>query len=290
MSNSLYGVSVSSTFQRLVQIVDGLYYDGLGNLLNIGGTGGITVGPTGPQGPTGSPGTSLMWMGSWTQSMYYVSYDTVSYNGSSYICLVNNPQNAPGISSSEWDIIAQGFSNSYTNQTPFISVTQSYNISNSDYYIDCNGTFDVTLPTADKIGKSFIIKNNGTGIITIKTSSLELIDNLESFILAFYDTLHIQSDGNNWQIINPQTKQFIRIINNTGQKIYKGTVLKIKQSNSIIPEVELPISSGLGNQQVSGLAYTDIENNTEGLIISSGILSGLNLSKILEIFYIYLIL
>jgi len=117
MSNSLYGVSVSSTFQRLVQVVDGLYYDGLGNLLNIGsgGSGSGGIGPTGPQGATGAqgkPGVSLMWMGSWTQSMYYVSYDAVNYNGSSYICLTNNPQNAPGISQSEWDLLAQGGQNS----------------------------------------------------------------------------------------------------------------------------------------------------------------------------------
>ena len=111
MSNSLYGVSVSSTFQRLVQIVDGLYYDGLGNLLNIGGSGSNGIGPTGPQGATGAAGVSLMWMGSWTQSMYYVSYDAVNYNGSSYICLTNNPQHAPGISPSEWDILAQGGQN-----------------------------------------------------------------------------------------------------------------------------------------------------------------------------------
>jgi len=114
MNNSLYGFSVSSTFQRLVQVVDGLYYDGLGNLLNIGsgGSGSGGIGPTGPQGATGTPGVSLMWMGSWTQSMYYVSYDAVNYNGSSYICLTNNPQNAPGISQSEWDLLAQGGQNS----------------------------------------------------------------------------------------------------------------------------------------------------------------------------------
>ena len=103
MTNSLYGFSVSSTFQKLVQIVDGEYYDGLGNLLNLG-----NIGLTGPQGATGIAGTSIMWMGSWTQSIYYVSYDAVSYNSSSYICLTNNPQNHPGVNPLEWNLLSQG--------------------------------------------------------------------------------------------------------------------------------------------------------------------------------------
>jgi len=37
MSNNLTGNKVSLTYGRLVQVVGGLYYDGLGNLLNIGG-------------------------------------------------------------------------------------------------------------------------------------------------------------------------------------------------------------------------------------------------------------
>ncbi len=37
MSNNLTGNKVSLTYGKLVQVVDGVYYDGLGNLLNIGG-------------------------------------------------------------------------------------------------------------------------------------------------------------------------------------------------------------------------------------------------------------
>lgn len=56
MSNSLYGLTVSSSFYRLVQIVDGLYYDGVGNLLNLGG-GTAAIGPQGPQGFIGLTGS-----------------------------------------------------------------------------------------------------------------------------------------------------------------------------------------------------------------------------------------
>lgn len=51
MSNNLTGLTVSSTYGRLVQTVGGLYYDGLGNLLDLGG-----FGATGPQGATGATG------------------------------------------------------------------------------------------------------------------------------------------------------------------------------------------------------------------------------------------
>ena len=62
MSNNLTGVTVSSSYGRLVQVVDGLYYDGFGNSLDIGGLVGATGatgaygGPQGPQGVQGPQG------------------------------------------------------------------------------------------------------------------------------------------------------------------------------------------------------------------------------------------
>ncbi len=35
MNENLTGLTVSNTYHRLVQIIDGKYYDGLGNPLNI---------------------------------------------------------------------------------------------------------------------------------------------------------------------------------------------------------------------------------------------------------------
>jgi len=165
MSNSFYGVSISSTFQRLVQVVDGLYYDGLGNLLNIGsgGSGSGGLGPTGPKGATGAqgtPGVSLMWMGSWTQSMYYVSYDAVNYNGSSYICLTNNPQNAPGISQSEWDLLAQGGQNSSATSSSVV-----YFIETGEYWGDATHSTGVNWnlhPDGSANFGNFVINPDGS--------------------------------------------------------------------------------------------------------------------------------
>ena len=56
MSNNLTGLTVSNTYGRLVQIVGGLYYDGFGNLLDLGGTS--SIGPQGATGATGAPGAN----------------------------------------------------------------------------------------------------------------------------------------------------------------------------------------------------------------------------------------
>jgi hypothetical protein len=54
MTYSLTGLTVSSTYPRIVQVINSNeFYDGLGNPLNIGAG---TQGPTGPQGVTGPSG------------------------------------------------------------------------------------------------------------------------------------------------------------------------------------------------------------------------------------------
>ncbi len=48
---SFTGQTISGTYQYVVQVRDGLFYDGLGSPLIIGSG---SIGPTGPAGPTGS--------------------------------------------------------------------------------------------------------------------------------------------------------------------------------------------------------------------------------------------
>ena len=59
MSNNLTGSNASDTYGRLVQVIDGYYYDGFGNPLTIGagGTGSGAQGPQGPIGPQGATGS-----------------------------------------------------------------------------------------------------------------------------------------------------------------------------------------------------------------------------------------
>jgi len=158
--------------------------------------------------------------------------------------------------------------------------TATYSITSDDYYVEAVGTFDINLPTATgATGKTYLIKNSGTGVITIGTTSSQLIDNLPSYDLAFYDTLVVTSNGTNWNVENTQTKTFTRVYNNTGSVIPKGSALKIQSTYNGIPAVTLPIASGTGSQQVIGLSLIDIPIASEGIAISAGILSGLNLAS-----------
>lgn len=82
MTYSLTGNKISQTYQRLIQFVNGVYYDGLGNRLDFGPTGfqGSTgfqgvlgntgpqgfqglVGQTGFQGPSASMPSKYKWIG-----------------------------------------------------------------------------------------------------------------------------------------------------------------------------------------------------------------------------------
>jgi hypothetical protein len=69
-----------------------------------GGSGGGTQGPPGPPGPAGQGYT---WRGAWNAATTYNPYDTVSRNGSSYVCTVANVNTDPATDTTHWNIIAQ---------------------------------------------------------------------------------------------------------------------------------------------------------------------------------------
>lgn len=86
----------------------------------------------------------------------------------------------------------------------YVAKTGTYGVAATDYTVDCtSGTFTVTLETATTAGQIHNIKNTGTGIITIATTSAQTIDDgaSGSITLAQYDNLTVQSDGANWIIL-----------------------------------------------------------------------------------------
>jgi hypothetical protein len=118
MSYNLTGATVSTTYGRIVQVVLGTpntYYDGFGNLLDIG-PGTYSIGPAGPTGPTGSNGSSVFWAGEWDDMMLYSFYDIVSYNGNTYLCidaLTPGPTYiSPDLDSIHWTLMAAGITGS----------------------------------------------------------------------------------------------------------------------------------------------------------------------------------
>ena len=72
----------------------------------------------------------------------------------------------------------------------------------TDYIYFASNTITITLPTAINNTNSYVIKNVGTGTITINTTSSQTIDgSLTAPIRVQYLSLTIISDGANWNII-----------------------------------------------------------------------------------------
>lgn len=93
------------------------------------------------------------------------------------------------------------------NRNPqYIAVTSTYAILTTDSVIDCiSGTFTVTLPTAvGMVGKTYIIKNSGTGFITLATTSAQTIDGDASGSIIFgqYHGYMVMSNNVNWIVID----------------------------------------------------------------------------------------
>lgn len=87
----------------------------------------------------------------------------------------------------------------------YVAKTATYPITANDHTIDCTAnSFTVTLPTAvGCAGQEYVIKNSGTGAITVATTSSQTIDGVTSASLGTqYDSLIVKSNGANWIRIN----------------------------------------------------------------------------------------
>ena len=85
---------------------------------------------------------------------------------------------------------------------PATGINANYSVGVNDYLIDVTGnTITVILPTAVGIeGKIYIVKNSGSGIVTVETTSLQTIDGASSKSLKNNDSIEVISDGSNWII------------------------------------------------------------------------------------------
>lgn len=66
----------------------------------------ITNGATGATGPSGADGESFIWKGAYDNGTAYVVNDVVSYNGSTYICILATTANLP-TNITYWSVMAQ---------------------------------------------------------------------------------------------------------------------------------------------------------------------------------------
>jgi hypothetical protein len=88
-------------------------------------------------------------------------------------------------------------------QPGYRAVTSTDTFIPADYTIDCtSGTFTVNLPTAVGItGKIYVLKNSGTGTITLDGDTSETIDGVTTITIEADEAYTVQSTGTNWIII-----------------------------------------------------------------------------------------
>jgi hypothetical protein len=86
---------------------------------------------------------------------------------------------------------------------PYLAITALRTLDATDYQVDCTAnTFTVTLPTAVGItGRVYSIKNSGTGVITVATTSSQTIDGITTQTLNQYDNIVVMSNGANYIIL-----------------------------------------------------------------------------------------
>ncbi|HRH54412.1 MAG TPA: hypothetical protein PLN38_13880, partial [Chitinophagales bacterium] len=83
-------------------------------------------------------------------------------------------------------------------------ITALRTLDGSDELVNCtSGTYTVTLPTAVGFTGQYTVKNSGTGIITLATTSSQTIDGYASatLVLNQYDSYTLRSNNANWIII-----------------------------------------------------------------------------------------
>ena len=90
----------------------------------------------------------------------------------------------------------------YVSKVVVSSLTAAGTLSADDELVLCNGTFTVTLPpAASSEGKVYLIKNIGSGTITIDGDDSETIDESTTKSLYQYESNQCVSDGTEWWII-----------------------------------------------------------------------------------------
>lgn len=82
------------------------------------------------------------------------------------------------------------------------TVTSGTAITTADEVLRCNGTFAVTLPAATGSGDLFLVKNIGSGTVTITPDGSDTIDGLGSYALVGLERV-VVLDGaaGNWDVL-----------------------------------------------------------------------------------------
>lgn len=181
---------------------------------------GALTGVTSLNGLVVTANTGVITTGTWNATPVITTYggtglssytqgDTLYYNSSTTLSKLAKTATA-----------ARYISNTGTSNNPawnlstiysYTAQTSAYNVTSADYLVDgTSGTFTMTLPTAVGIlGQSFCLKNTGTGVVTVATTSSQTIDGTTTFLLYTGESITVESDNANWKVIAYKQSEWI---------------------------------------------------------------------------------
>ena len=160
---------------------------------------------------------------------------------------------------------------------PLTGITATYLVKEEDYLIDVTGnTVTVTLPTAVGVnGQNYVIKNRGTGVVTVATTSSQTIDGANTKSLNNNDSIEVISDGSNWIIaagtgtVTSSTTAKSGIVSNS---TWTGTPLNYQVTfTSAFPNTNYSVTVTGGDARV----WTVESVTVNGFIINSNSNTGL---------------
>jgi len=185
------------------------------------------------------------------------------------------------------ELVKTGFIHKSSVTYPQAVKTANYSFVDSDYLVNCTAnSFNVTLPTAvGRQGKTYVVKNSGTGTISFVASAGQTIDDSATISLAQYDFVVVQSDNANWIIIAKSLASTLtaadRMVtvgrNATGATLYKGTVVYISGSTGNRPNyVKAQANTEANSAGTFGVIEADIANNSDGNAVTIGTVNTLD--------------
>jgi len=173
---------------------------------------------------------------------------------------------------------------------PATGINATYTVGVNDYLVDITGnTITVTLPTAIGVnGKNYVIKNRGTGVVTVATTSSQTIDGANTKSLNNNDSIEIISDGSNWIIaagtgtVTSSTTAKSGVASNT---TFTGTPLNYQVLfTSEFPNKNYSVTITGGNARVWTIESKTVSgfiinsNSNTGLLYSTSWIASLNVS------------
>lgn len=155
-------------------------------------------------------------------------------------------------------------------------------IAQSKLYVWAGGAGTITLPVSSSVdaGWFFVLKNDGTGILSVAPSGADTIDGNANAQLQIEESLVIVSSGSNWySYAYGQSAQFFftQLVKN----VTGGTVvLTSAEGSNVIQEYQGTLTSNCTVLLPPTVQFYSFKNNTTGaftLTFSTGAIGGLTL-------------